>query len=92
MSEIIYLSNVRLSFPHLAEPQRRVNETTGKEHISYNCGVHHAAGSRWLHPVHTALRINGAGEVEGHAQTIMGMIQNDPQSCAALVAGRENQQ
>ena len=37
MSEIIYLSNVRLSFPHLAEPQRQVNEATGKERISYNC-------------------------------------------------------
>ena len=37
MSEIIFLSNVRLSFPHLAEPQRQVNEQTGKERISYNC-------------------------------------------------------
>ena len=31
MSEIIFLSNVRLSFPHLAEPQKQVNEQTGKE-------------------------------------------------------------
>jgi hypothetical protein len=37
MSDIVFLSNVRLSFPHLAEPQRNVNEVTGKERISYNC-------------------------------------------------------
>lgn len=37
MSDIIFLSNVRLSFPHLAEPQRQINEQTGKERVSYNC-------------------------------------------------------
>lgn len=36
MSDVIFLSNVRLSFPHIAEPQRQVNEVTGKERISYN--------------------------------------------------------
>lgn len=34
--EVIYLSDVRLSFPHLAEPQKQRNEVTGKERISYN--------------------------------------------------------
>ena len=37
MSEIIFLSNVRLSFPNIAEPQRQVNEVTGVERLSYNC-------------------------------------------------------
>ena len=37
MSDVIFLSGVRLSFPHLAEPQRQINELTGKERISYNC-------------------------------------------------------
>lgn len=36
MSDIIFLSNVRLSFPHLAEPQKQVNEQTGQTRISYN--------------------------------------------------------
>ena len=36
MSDIIFLSNVRLSFPHIAEPQKQVN-ADGKERISYNC-------------------------------------------------------
>jgi hypothetical protein len=37
MSEIVFLSNVRLSFPHLAEPQKQVNEVNGNTRISYNC-------------------------------------------------------
>ena len=37
MSEIILLSDVRLSFPHIAEPQKNVNEQTGATRVSYNC-------------------------------------------------------
>ena len=37
MSDIIYISNARLSFPHIAEPQKQVSPETGKERISYNC-------------------------------------------------------
>lgn len=36
MSDIIYLSNVRLSFPHLIDPQSRLNQDTGKERLSWN--------------------------------------------------------
>ena len=36
MSDVIYLSNVRLSFPHLIEPQRKVSPETGKERVSYS--------------------------------------------------------
>jgi len=36
MSEIIYLSDVRLSFPHITEPQVSKNQQTGKERIAYN--------------------------------------------------------
>lgn len=36
MSDVIFISNARLSFPHLVEPQKRVNEQTGQERISYN--------------------------------------------------------
>ena len=63
MSEVIFLSNVRLSFPHLAEPQRQVNEATGKERISYNC--------EFLMPQDHA----GFGEVERARQHRNG---NDP--------------
>lgn len=33
---VIYLSNVRLSFPHIAEPQTTVNKETGKKTISWS--------------------------------------------------------
>ena len=36
MSEIVFLSNVRLSFPHLAEPQRTENKITGAVRTAYN--------------------------------------------------------
>ena len=77
MSEVIFLSNVRLSFPHLAEPQRQVNEATGKERISYNCEFlmpqDHAGFQQFM-------ARSGAMALEKwkeHAQTVMGMIQND---------------
>lgn len=35
-SEILYLSNARLSFPKFVEPQISINEHTGKQRISYN--------------------------------------------------------
>ena len=77
MSEIIYLSNVRLSFPHLAEPQRRVNETTGKERISYNCEFimpqDHAGFTQFIQRYGSMV----LEKWKEHAQTIMGMIQND---------------
>jgi hypothetical protein len=34
--EVILLSNVRLSFPHFVEPQRKVSPETGKERVSYS--------------------------------------------------------
>ena len=77
MSEIIFLSNVRLSFPHLAEPQKQVNEQTGKERISYNCEFimpqDHAGYAQFM-------KCYGAMALEKwkeHAQTVMGMIQQD---------------
>jgi hypothetical protein len=77
MSEIIYLSNVRLSFPHLAEPQRQVNEATGKERISYNCEFimpqDHDGFIQFMQR-YGAMALEKWKE---HAQTVMGMIQND---------------
>ena len=36
MSDVIFLSNVRLSFPHLAEPQRTENKVTGTVRTAFN--------------------------------------------------------
>ncbi len=77
MSDIIFLSNVRLSFPHLAEPQKQVNEATGQTRTSYNC--------EFIMPQdHPGFQqfMKRYGEIaldkwKEHAQAVMGMIQND---------------
>jgi|TARA_R110002126_G_scaffold214720_5_gene360985 hypothetical protein len=77
MSEVIFLSNVRLSFPHLAEPQKQVNEQTGKERISYNCEFlmpqDHAGFAQFM-ARYGAMALEKWKE---HANTVMGMIQQD---------------
>ena len=77
MSEIIFLSNVRLSFPHLAEPQRQVNEQTGKERISYNCEFlmpQDHPGFQQFMQRYGAIALEKWKE---HAHAVMQMIQND---------------
>lgn len=77
MSEIIFLSNVRLSFPHLAEPQKQVNEATGATRISYNAEFimpQDHAGFQQFMQRYGAMALEKWKE---HAQTVMGMIQND---------------
>ena len=36
---LILISNARLSFPNLIEPQTQTNATTGKTRVSYNCDL-----------------------------------------------------
>jgi hypothetical protein len=77
MSEIIYLSNVRLSFPNLAEPQRRVNEQTGKERTSYNCELimpEDHAGFKQFMQKYAEMALSKWAE---HANQVMQIIQND---------------
>ena len=77
MSDIIFLSNVRLSFPHLAEPQKQVNEQTGATRISYNAEFimpqDHAGFAQFM-ARYGAMALEKWKE---HAQTVMSMIQND---------------
>ncbi len=77
MSELIMLSNVRLSFPNLAEPQKQVNESTGKERISYNCEFimpqDHPGFAQFMQQ-YAAM---AAEKWKEHAQASMGMIQQD---------------
>ena len=77
MSDIIFLSNVRLSFPHLAEPQKQVNEATGAHRISYNAEFimpQDHAGFQQFMARYGAMALEKWKE---HAQTVMSMIQND---------------
>ena len=77
MSEVIFLSDCRLSFPHIAEPQKQINEQTGKERISYNCEFimpqnHPGFAQFWA--VYQKMMTEAFAE---HAGTVMQMIQND---------------
>ena len=77
MSDIIFLSNVRVSFPHLAEPQRQVNEQTGKERISYNCEFimpQDHPGFAQFTQRYGAMALDKWKE---HSQMVMSMIQAD---------------
>src|SRR5574343_1167313 len=77
MSDIIFLSNVRLSFPHLAEPQRQINEQTGKERVSYNCEFimpQDHPGFQQFMQKYGAMALEKWKE---HANTVMQMINGD---------------
>jgi hypothetical protein len=77
MSDVIYLSDVRLSFPHIAEPQKQVNEQTGKERISYNAEFimpqDHPGFAQFL-ARYTAMMQE---TFKNNANTVMQMIQSD---------------
>lgn len=77
MSDVIFLSDVRLSFPHIAEPQRTMNEQTGKERISYNAELimpQDHPGFRQFMEQYGKMMVATFAE---HANTVMQMIQND---------------
>lgn len=74
---VIFLSDVRLSFPHLAEPQRQRNEVTGKERISYNAEfIMPQTHPGWQKAMQVYGQMITATFAE-HAPTVMQMIQND---------------
>lgn len=77
MSEVIYLSDVRLSFPNLTEPQKQRNEATGEFRISYNCELimprDHAGFVKFMQ-VFAAL---AAEKGKDNAAALMNMIQSD---------------
>lgn len=90
IENVIYLSNVRLSFPNLVEPQRQ-KDSKGNDRISYNADFIMAPD----HPgFQSFLRKYGELAVDKwkeHAQTVMNMIQNDrKQRCYGMGAERVN--
>lgn len=79
-NDLIFLSNVRLSFPHIAEPQRQKNEVTGAERISYNAEFimepNHPGFAQFMARF-GELAVTNAKE---HAQAVMNMINTDRKS------------
>lgn len=80
MSEVIYLSDVRLSFPNLVEPQVRVNEQTGEKRTSYNCELimpkEHTGFQQFMQTFANLAAEKG----KEHAAALMQMIQSDRKS------------
>ncbi len=77
MSDIIFLSNVRLSFPHIAEPQKQVNASTGKERISYNCELLMPQDHPGFQQFMAKYGEMALAKWAENAQTVMSMIQAD---------------
>lgn len=80
MSEVIFLGNVRLSFPKIAEPQVTVNKVTGEKRVSYNAVFLMQPDDPQFQQImkrFTELATNHANE---HASAVMQMIQNDRKS------------
>jgi len=77
MSDIIYLSNVRLSFPHLIEPQRKISPETGKERVSYSADLimppDHAGFKQFMAKVNEMT----LAKWKEHAASVMAMVNSD---------------
>jgi len=76
-SDVIFLTNVRLSFPHLVDPQVKKNEETGAERTSYNAELlmppDHPGAAEFMKTV-GRMALDKWAE---HANTILSMLQND---------------
>jgi hypothetical protein len=77
MSDVIFLSDVRLSFPHLAEPQTQTNEVTGKKRISFNCEFIMPQDHKGFQQFYQHYSNMMVATFAAHAPTVMNMIQND---------------
>lgn len=79
-NDLIFLSNVRLSFPHLAEPQKKVNEQTGETRISYNASFLMTPDDPGFAAWWNRYTTMATEKWKEHAPAIMQLIQNDRKS------------
>ncbi|KKN66519.1 hypothetical protein LCGC14_0470530 [marine sediment metagenome] len=77
MNDVIMLSNVRLSFPHLAEPQRQKNEITGVERVSYNGEFIMPETDPGFQSFLQKYGQLALADWKEHSQQVMGLITND---------------
>jgi len=76
MSDLIYISNARLSFPNIATPQQRDNPD-GTKKISYNCELLMPADHKGYQDFMKTYAAMAQAKWAEHAQTVMQMIHND---------------
>ena len=76
-ANVLFLSNVRISFPHLIEPQKTTNEVTGATRISYNAEFilpeSHTGFAQFMSQ-YQAIMID---KFQENAPVVMGMILAD---------------
>jgi hypothetical protein len=77
MSDVIYMSNVRLSFPHLVEPQKRVSPETGKERVSYSADFIMPADHAGFKAFMAKINEMALAKWKEHAAQVMQIINND---------------
>lgn len=78
--DIIFISDARLSFPHLAEMQTRTNTVTGKTNSSYNCDLILPENNPGWNAFMQRFAVLAAEQGKEHANQLMQMINNDPKS------------
>lgn len=74
---VVFLQNVRLSFPHLADPQRQITPETGKERISYNADFILAQDNPSYQRFMQTVGNVATEKWKEHAQQVLQLIQND---------------
>jgi len=77
---VILLSDVRLSFPHLAEPQISVNEVSGAKRVSYNGEFIMPEGHPGFKQFMQRYAELATENAKEHAQAVMQMIASDRKS------------
>lgn len=77
MSDIIYISNARISFPNLIEPQRNKDPVTGVERVSYNCDLLMAPDHPGLAQFMQRYGALAQAQWKEHAGTVMQMAAAD---------------
>lgn len=77
---VVFLSDVRLSFPHIVEPQVQKSEKTGQERITYNADFLMPADHPGFAQFMARFGEIAVAEWKEHSQTVMGMINQDPKS------------
>lgn len=80
MSEIIFLSDVRLSFPHIVEPQVSKNEKTGVTRTAYNADFIMPKDHPGLAQFMQRYAAIAQERWKENANTVMQMIHNDRKS------------
>ncbi len=75
-TDIVFITNARLSFPHLIEPQKQMTDK-GKERISYNCQLILAPTDPAFASFMAKVQELALAKWKEHTQPVLALINND---------------